>query len=181
MNKNERKEVIAYRDSKSLVLGLNYGMMHGAYARKTGKTAAEGKADFNAYHSAYPGITAFHEKCKAFTRKHGYMTTLLGRRRYFPFINSTTENGLRSAAERGCLNVPEQGSGADQVKLAVLKAWKLISKNKWPIRIVLIVHDEVIYSLPKAWAKDNHEAIEEIKQTMCDALPLSVPVECSET
>jgi DNA polymerase-1 len=181
MGKNERKEINAYRDAKSLVLGLGYGMGHSAYGRKTGKTSAEGKADFNAYHSAYPGIGVFHEKCKEFTRKYGYMTTKLGRRRYFPFINSTGENGLRAAAERGCLNEPIQGSAADQIKLAVLKSWKLINKNKWPIRIVLIVHDELVFDLPKAWAKDNHEAIAELKMTVCNALPLSVPVEVSET
>jgi DNA polymerase-1 len=181
MSKGDRKLVNVYVYAKSLVLGLGYGMQSGKYSRETGKSKKDGQQDFDAYHAAYPRVKVFQNACISFTKKYGYMTTLLGRRRYFPFINSTTDNGLRLDAERACFNEPIQGSAADMVKLAALKVDRLIQKHQWPIRIVLLIHDEILFDAPIVWMKTNPLALELIQTTMKTALPLKVPMETTAT
>ena len=181
MSKADRKNINVYRDAKSLVLGLNYGMGPAKYSRNTGKSAKEGKQDFEAYHRAYPRVGVYQRAAIEFARENGYITTLLGRRRPLPFINSTSDNGLRSSAERAATNTCIQGSAADMVKIAAINVGRLIFKNKWPIQIVLLVHDEILYELPIEWAQQHPEAIQEITKTMCSALPLIVPMESSIT
>ncbi len=181
MGKSERKGVNVYKDAKSLVLGLGYGMGPNKYARSTGKTLPEGKKDYAAYHAAYPRVGIYQKASIRFAKDHGYITTLTGRRRPLPFINSTSDGGQRSSAERAAMNTCIQGSAADMVKLAAIKVNALLLRRKWPVRIALMIHDEILFEMPIAWAKNNPEAIKEITDTMCAALPLLVPMESSAT
>jgi DNA polymerase-1 len=181
MSKGDRKLVNVYVYAKSLVLGLGYGLQAAKYSRQTGKSKQDGQRDFEAYHNTYPRVKVFQDACIAFTKKHGFMTTLLGGRRYFPHINSTTETGLRLKAERASFNMPIQGSAAEMVKVAAVKVDQLIRKHGWPIRIVLVIHDEILFEMPVAWMKTNPLALELIQTTMKTALPLKVPMETTAT
>jgi DNA polymerase-1 len=181
MAKSERKGINVYTSAKSLVLGLGYGMGPAKYARSTGKSLADGKKDYAAYHETYPGVKRFQDEQISFTKNHGYITTLIGRRRPLPFIYATNDGGKKGSAERAAMNTPIQGSAADMVKLAALKVNRLLLKEKWPVRIVLLIHDEILFEMPIAWAKANPAAIKSITDTMCAALPLNVPMESSAT
>lgn len=181
LSKAERKETSIYRDFKALVLGLGFGMGPAKYARNTGKTAKEGKANYEKYHKAFPGVKRYQEAAAKFARKHGFITTLLGRQRPLYEINNTADSGRRSAAERAASNTPIQGSAADMAKKAALACQELIKKNKWPVRLVLMVHDEIIFEMPIAWAKKNTAATDAIIHAMENALPLHVvPMKCSK-
>lgn len=179
MSKGKRKAINVYTDAKSLVLGLGYGLGPAKYARGTGKTLAEGKVDYAAYREAYPGIVKYQDAAKAYAKKNGYITTLLGRRRSLPFINSTSSSGEKASAERAAMNCPIQGSAADMVKKAALDVKALIDTNRLPIRLVLMIHDEIVFEMPAVWAKANPNWIKSITDTMCNALPLNVPMESS--
>jgi DNA polymerase-1 len=181
MPKSERKHLKVYRDVKSLVLGLGYGLGPASYARGTGKTFKEGKADYNSYYASFPKVKEYQDSQVAFAREHGYSCTLLGRERPLPWINSSDMAGMRAAAERAAYNHPIQGTAADQVKKAAIDVSRLIKKNGWPISIRLIVHDEIIFELPVEFPKQHPEVIQAITDTMCSALPLIVPMESSAT
>lgn len=178
LSKPERKKTKLYIDFKSLVLGLGFGMGAKKYARNTGLTEKEGKENYGLYHKAFPRVKKFQEAAAAFARKTGYITTLLKRRRPLADINNTGDGGRRSKAERAACNTPIQGSAADMVKKAALACNALIRENNWPIRIVLIVHDEIIFEMPTDWAKHNDEAIQTLVRAMETALPLIVPMKC---
>jgi DNA polymerase-1 len=149
------------------------------YARNTGKTDKEGKQNYDKYHNAFPGVGRFQKAAAKFARQNGFITTLLKRRRPLYDINNTGDSGRRAAAERAASNTPIQGSAADMVKKAALACKALIAKHKWPVRIVLLVHDEIIFEMPIAWAQANAKAIEQIKTAMETALPLIIPMKCS--
>ena len=179
LSKNERKGLTVYRDAKALVLGLGYGMGPSKYARNTGKTAAQGKKDYQGYHDGFPGVKRYQDAQIAKAKRLGYVTTLLGRRRPLPFINMTSDGAARASAERAAMNTPIQGSAADMVKLAARNVARLLRERQWPVRIVILIHDEILFEMPITWAQQNHEAIKEITDTMCSALPLRVPMESS--
>lgn len=179
LSKEERKKTPMYRDFKALVLGLGFGMGHKKYARNTGKSEKEGKANYDKYHKAFPGVKRFQEAAAKFAKKAGYITTLLKRRRPLYDINNTADRGRQAKAERAACNTPIQGSAADMVKKAALACKALIDKYKWPIRIVLLVHDEIIFEMPIAWAQSNEKAIAKLRNAMETALPLIIPMKCS--
>jgi DNA polymerase-1 len=178
--KGERKATEVYRDFKALVLGLGFGMGPGKYARNTGKTAKEGKANYDKYHNAFPGVARYQKAAAEFASTNGYITTLLGRRRTLYDINNSSDSGRRSAAERGAFNTPIQGSAADMAKKAALACQSLIDKHKWPVRIVLMVHDEIIFEMPIAWAQSHVKETDALIHAMENALPLIIPMKCSK-
>jgi DNA polymerase-1 len=179
--KNVRKENPFYRNFKALVLGLGFGMAAPKYARQTGVPLKEAKANFDAYHTAFPGVETYQKEQMALARERGYTATLLGRRRPLPHIRDYEHRGLQAAAERASYNTPVQGSAGDMLKLAVRDCSRLIQKNNWPVQVWLLVHDEIIFEMPITWAKANPDAIREIITTMENALPLIVPNVSSAT
>ncbi len=186
LSKSERKETAIYRDFKALVLGLGFGMGAAKYARNTGKSKKEGETNYRKYHDAFPGVKRFQEAAAKFARKNGFITTLLGRQRPLYEINNTADAGRRTAAERAAFNTPIQGSAADMAKKAAILCDELIQKNNWPVRIALIVHDEIIFEMPKAWAKKHKAETDLLVSTMETALPLEttdgflIPMKCSK-
>ena len=122
------------------------------YAKQFGIPLQEAKKNFQAYHDAFPGVKEFQDRAVAFTKKHGYITTLLGRERPLPFIRCE-DSGMQAAAERAAMNCPIQGSAADMIKRAVVDCRRLIRDEGWPVRIVLLVHDEILFTMPIEWAK----------------------------
>jgi DNA polymerase-1 len=117
-------------------------------------------------------VREYMESTKQQARQEGYVQTLLGRRRYIPEIDSP--NGqVRSAAERMAINMPVQGTAADITKLAMILVQRELEKGGWRTKMVLQVHDELVFETPE----EEAEAVSGmIKQKMESALALSVPL-----
>ena len=107
------------------------------------------------YFRNFSGLAQWIEDTKASARKLGYTETLFGRRRYFPLIKSSMSH-VMAQAERMAVNAPIQGTQADIIKRAIVQADTLIEKNKWrkSVRLVLQVHDELVYEVPRDGSND---------------------------
>ncbi len=106
-------------------------------------------------------------------RTKGYVETLTGRRRYLPDVNS--KNGtIRGMAERNAINTPIQGTAADMIKLAMSAIWNTLNEKKLKSKLVLQVHDELIFDLE---ASERTEVEPMVRRMMIEALPLEVPIE----
>lgn len=180
MSKADRKKTKQYANFKALVLGLGFGMKPPKYARQTGVSLKVANANFNGYHATYPGVNTLKDRTIKFAQKTGYITTLLGRERPLPWINSANEK-MRAADERYAVNTPIQGSAADQVKKAAVDCQSLIDHFNWPISILLFIHDEIIFDGDEKWVINNPGCIEQLRDTLTSALPLIVPVQSSIT
>ena len=107
-----------------------------------------------------------------FAQQHGYVETVLGRRRYLPDIHSRNQV-VRGAAERNAINAPIQGSAADIIKIAMVRIQNRLKKEQFKTKMLLQVHDELIFDVPKN-ELDNAKTI--IKHEMENAFQLSVPL-----
>jgi DNA polymerase-1 len=108
-----------------------------------------------------------------FAREHGYVATVLGRRRYLKDINS--QNAVvRGAAERNAVNAPIQGSAADIIKLAMIRLQQRIQEDGWQAKMLLQVHDELVFEVPKTELADFQILV---KKEMEQAFTLDVPLE----
>lgn len=160
------------RQAKVFNFGIMYGMGSFGLSQAAGidtKTAAEFIAE---YFKKFAGVTKFIEEMKEGARKNHYVETELGRRRYIPEIESGNVQ-IAHAAERTAINMPIQGLAADIMKLSMLRAEEVVRKYGEGAKMVLQVHDELIFevkeSLAEAFAK-------EVKQAMEEAYPLRVPL-----
>lgn len=135
-------------------------------------TAEQARNFINGFYGAYPRIKLWQEEVKAFTRRNGYATTMLGRRRYLPNITAS-DRGLRGEAERAAINVPVQGSAADYFKLCMLAVDKLLREMDLQTRIILQVHDEIVLEGPES---EFDVLATEVFPVMTSVYPLKVPV-----
>jgi DNA polymerase-1 len=159
---------------------VNFSIIYGAGATNLSQQLkikrTEAKDLIDQYFNQYKDLKAYMDNTVEFARKNGYVTTLLGRRRYLRDIDS--RNGLaRSNAERIAINTPIQGTAADMIKIAMINIHQVFQEKKFESRMILQVHDELVFDVPK------HE-IEEvsviIKEKMISAIPsLKVPIEVS--
>ena len=134
---------------------------------------AEAKHFIEQYFDRFPKVAAFLEKCKDDARKHGFVSTLLGRRRYIPEASSANRV-LREAGERMATNLPIQGSAADLIKKAMLDVEALLLKRKARSRMLLQVHDELVFEMAKeeaSWLPG------EVSRLMENAMKLKAPLE----
>ncbi len=160
--------------SRAAAKAVNFGIVYGisdfglAKQLKIKKTEA---ADFiHKYFDKHRGVKTFIDNTIEQTKKDGYVTTLLGRKRPMPDINSP-HLGMRSFAERTAINTPIQGTAADMIKVAMVKVnAKLKSQNS---KLILQVHDELVLECPKEEAEKVKKIVEE---EMVKAVPLKVPV-----
>lgn len=159
------------RKAKEINFGIMYGL--GAYglANRLGISNEEAKEIIDRYHFRFPNVKKYMDDTIKFARSTGYVETLLGRRRYFPEINSQNKT-VRSNAERQAINMPIQGTAADMIKLAMIEIYREI-KDK-PIRMLLQVHDELVF---EARSDYLDQAKEIISDKMKNAIKLSIPVE----
>lgn len=125
------------------------------------------------YNKSFPKIEAYMEGILEFARKTGYVETLLGRRRYIRDIRSS--NGiLRKAAERNAINAPIQGTAADIIKVAMIHIFKELNDKNLKTKMVLQVHDELIFDVPQ---DELPVVMEMIPRLMNQAMNLKVPLE----
>ncbi len=162
---------------KSVGFGLNYGMKENKLARQLGITKEEALDIINAYLGTYPAVQGFYDAAIEETRRTGFSFTLLGRRRYHPSINSPNA-GDRWSEERKAVNMQIQGTAADAVRLSMIRIWRAGLDKKYGCRMLLQIHDELMFECPKETVA---EARAEITAIMEHPFPtdLAVPLEVS--
>ena len=168
-------------DQRRIAKTANFGIMYGISAfglsQRLHIGRAEAKKIIEDYFANFPAISAYIEDTLASAREFGYVETLFGRRRYLPDINS--KNGtVRSLAERTAINAPIQGTSADIIKLAMINVNRRIAEEGLESRMVLQIHDELLFdSIP--------DEVERLKEIVCEemqnVIELSIPltVECN--
>ncbi len=156
--------------AKTVNFGVLYGMSAFRLAREQGISRREAQDIIERYLGRYQGIAAFQQKCLAQARETGYVTTLLGRRRFLPAINSR-DRRARQAAERMALNTPIQGTAADIIKLAMLRVDEMMQAEFPRALMILQVHDELLFEVAEAEVEDF---VPRVKQVMEGILQLKV-------
>jgi DNA polymerase-1 len=161
------------RIAKTINFGVMYGMSAFRLANELGISRGDAAAFIEAYFKTYAGVRIFIDELIRNTEETGYASTILGRRRYIPAINSRNHTE-KAAAERVAVNTPIQGSAADIVKMAMLKLDKALVGS--PARMLLQVHDELILETPKSHAE---AAAKLVKEVMESAVSLRIPLRVS--
>lgn len=161
------------RVAKAVNYGLIYGQSDFGLARTLDITRTQAAEYSKKYFERFPTIRAFMENIVAEARARGGARTLLGRWRPIPDLKSKSP-AARRAAERIAQNTPLQGAGADIIKLAMLKTAARIEREQWPVKMLLTVHDELVFEAPPELAEQAGAALQE---EMRGAYQLSVPLE----
>ena len=166
--------------AKSVNFGIIYGQGAFGLADNLGITRTEAKEIIDNYKKEFPGIQKYMDDTINFAREHGYVQTLKGRKRWLRDINSANFT-VRGFAERNAINSPIQGTAADMIKLAMQKVHAAMKKEKMESRMILQVHDELVFDAVKTEVKELKPLIVECMQSSM-LLPHNVPViaECGE-
>jgi len=161
------------RHAKSINFGLIYGMSVFGLTRSTELTLAEAETFVKAYFQKFPGIKRYLDGIRKLAAQQGYVETLLGRRRYFPALQSKANVQLKNREEREAINAPIQGTAADIMKIAMLKIPPALKAAGLKGRMLLQVHDELVLECPK---KEVKETAHVVQDTMTNAYPLDIPL-----
>ena len=161
------------RKAKMANFGIAYGISAFGLSQRLGIPREESAQIIQQFFENFPGVKNYMDQTLAFARKHGYVQTVSGRRRYLRDIHSANAT-VRGAAERNAVNSPIQGTAADLIKIAMGKIGKAIEERKLKTRLLLQIHDELIFDL---WREEEEEAKSLVIDAMENALPLSVPLE----
>ncbi|MCH1433867.1 MAG: DNA polymerase I [Flavobacteriaceae bacterium] len=159
-------------NAKTVNFGIIYGVSAFGLSQQTNLNRTEAKELIDTYYATYPKLRNYIHEQVDFARDNGYVTTVLGRRRYLKDINS--QNAVvRGAAERNAVNAPIQGSAADIIKLAMIAIQSKLESENWKAKMLLQVHDELVFDVPK----EEVEALQKmIKNEMENAFSLDVPL-----
>jgi DNA polymerase I len=164
------------RDMRRKAKEVNFGIMYGigpfGLASRLEISQTEAKEIIARYFIRFPKVQQYINETIASGRKLGYVSTLLGRRRYIPDIRSHNQN-IRQNAERQAINMPIQGTAADMIKVAMVKIDTAFSKQNLASLMLLQVHDELVFEVRKNEQKTVQDIVE---REMQQALPLSVPL-----
>jgi DNA polymerase-1 len=160
------------RSAKAINFGLIYGMSAFGLSKQLNISREDAQEYMNKYFSRYPGVKDYMENTRKMAHKTGFVETLFGRRLNLPEIN--TRNIQRQhAAERAAINAPLQGTAADIIKIAMICVDKKIQEKKFDMRMIMQVHDELVFEI----AEDQlEESIEMIKECMINIPELNVPL-----
>ena len=161
------------RNAKAVNFGIIYGMSAFGLAERLKISRTEASQIIKNYFKEYVGIQEYIDKQVNFAKDYGYVETMLGRRRYLRDINSGN-SVVRNFAERNAINAPIQGSSADMIKIAMINIDKEMTSRNLKSKMILQVHDELVFDA----FKDELDVLQEIiKEKMLTALPLSIPIE----
>ena len=159
-------------NAKTVNFGIIYGISAFGLSQQTNLNRNESKELIETYYATYPKLRAYIQDQINFARDHGYVSTVLGRRRYLKDINS--QNAIvRGAAERNAVNAPIQGSAADIIKLAMIAIQDRLQNEKWKSKMLLQVHDELVFDVPK---EEVNALREMVKSEMENAFEINVPL-----
>ncbi|MET0069382.1 MAG: DNA polymerase I [Candidatus Thiodiazotropha sp.] len=168
----ERVTAEQRRSAKAINFGLIYGMSAFGLARQLGIERGAAQDYVDLYFKRYPGVQAFMDRTRQLAHDQGYVETLFGRRLYLPDINAKNHQ-RRAAAERTAINAPMQGSAADIIKRAMLAVDDWIERSAPPARLLMQVHDELVFEVDQSYVTDAREII---TKHMEQAAVLSVPL-----
>jgi DNA polymerase-1 len=160
------------RQAKVINFGILYGMSPFGLAKELEVNQKLAKAYIDEYFRKFRGVRKFLDHILESARKNGYVTTLLHRRRYLPEINSRNVS-VRQFAERMAVNTPIQGTAADLIKVAMLNIWKRLNDENLASRMILQVHDELVFEVPVG---EKDTIIDLVKQEMEGVISLCVPL-----
>ncbi|MDY0361710.1 MAG: DNA polymerase I [Desulforegulaceae bacterium] len=160
------------RQAKAINFGIIYGMGSFKLANELGISRKMAQTYIDNYYSRYKKVFEFIESAKDEARQTGYSTTISGRTRQIEDINSSNKNRVMMA-ERIAVNTKIQGSAADILKLSMLKTAKLLNEKKMETKLLLTVHDELVFELPP---DEKNEAMELLKTSMEKIVKLDVPL-----
>jgi DNA polymerase-1 len=158
------------RTAKTINFGLLYGMSEFGLANQLDISRSEARAFIERYFGQFPTVNQYLEDTKRFAQEQGYVTTLLGRRRYIPEIK-TPNRQIRSQAERIAINTPIQGTAADIIKVAMVRIDRALRERKLRARMILQVHDELVFDVPK---EEVAEVTPIVVDLMENAFPMTV-------
>ncbi|HKJ40383.1 MAG TPA: DNA polymerase I [Anaerolineales bacterium] len=161
------------RHAKAINFGLIYGMSAFGLTRSTDLTLAEAETFVKAYFEKFPGVKKYLDGIKKQAAEQGYVETLLGRRRYFPALQSKQNAMIKNREEREAINAPIQGTAADIMKIAMLKVPPALEKAKLKAKMLLQVHDEIVLECPK---DELEKTARVVKETMANAYQLDIPL-----
>ena len=161
--------------AKTVNFGIIYGMSAFGLSKDLGIKQNQAQEFIDAYFRRYPGVKKFIAHQIKEARTKGFVTTLLKRRRYIPEIKSPDEN-VRQFAQRVAINTPVQGSASDLIKAAMIEIYRKLKNQGLSARMLLQVHDELVFSVPEGELK---EAERLIKENMENVFKLKVPTKVS--
>ncbi len=169
------------REQRGMAKTANFGIMYGissfGLAQRLHLSRSAAKELIDGYFEAFPAIRSFIDDSISFARENGYVETLFGRRRYLPDISARNAT-VRALAERNAVNAPIQGTSADIIKLAMIRVAEKLVEKGLRSRMVLQIHDELLFEAPAAEVPQLQEVVKEVMENV---ITLTVPltVECS--
>lgn len=161
------------RRAKTVNFGIVYGISDWGLAEQLEIPVKEAKQIINNFYTSYPEISAFFKKIVSCAMKDGYVSTLLGRRRYLRELNDSNYQ-TREFAKRAAMNAPIQGTAADLIKIAMIRVDKALQEGGYQTKMVLQIHDELIFKVLKSEKEKVYPLIKNIMET---AMKLDVPLE----
>ncbi|WP_093228295.1 DNA polymerase I [Thermoflavimicrobium dichotomicum] len=164
------------RQAKAVNFGIVYGISDFGLAQNLNIPRKEAKTFIDRYFATYPGVKRYMDEAVEKARRDGYVTTLFNRRRYLPDIHSSNYN-VRSFAERTAMNTPIQGTAADIIKFAMLHLDKEMKEKELKSRLLLQVHDELVFEVPEDELDLMKQLVPEIMEgTISLSVPLKVDI-----
>ncbi|SUZ84149.1 uncharacterized protein METZ01_LOCUS37003, partial [marine metagenome] len=164
------------RSAKAINFGLIYGMSAFGLARQLGIDRSEAQSYIELYFDRYPGVKAYMEQIRTQAREQQFVETVFGRKLYLPDISSSN-HARRQGAERAAINAPMQGTAADLIKLAMLAIDSWLTEQALKTRMIMQVHDELVFEVPDSELKDVPEAIAALMSGVAELrVPLRVDV-----
>ncbi|HNT80957.1 MAG TPA: DNA polymerase, partial [Bacteroidia bacterium] len=158
--------------AKAVNFGIAYGQTAFGLSQQLGIKRGEAQEIIDNFFKQFPGVRKLLDTNIAFAREHGYILTMCGRKRYLPDIHSRNFT-VRGFAERNAINTPIQGSAADMIKIAMIKIDQAMQEKKMKSRMLLQVHDELVFDVHHSEKEEMKNMVEQLMQS---ALPLKVPV-----
>lgn len=172
LNSPDEVTPLMRRRAKAVNFGIVYGISDYGLSKNLNISRKQAKEFIDNYFKQYPKISEYMDKAVQFAREHGYAETIMHRRRYLPDIHAKNYN-VRSFAERTAINSPIQGSAADIIKIAMINMQHKLDELKLRTKMVVQVHDELIFDVPK----DELEIVAKIvPQVMQSAVKLDIPL-----
>ena len=160
-------------NAKTVNFGIIYGVSAFGLSNQTSLSRKESAELIDAYYATYPKLKSYMANQVDFAREHGYVQTVLGRRRYLKDINSANMM-VKSGAERNAVNAPIQGSAADIIKIAMINIHKKLVSENWKSKMLLQVHDELVFDVHNS-ELDKIQPM--IKYEMENAFKMDVPLD----
>jgi len=158
--------------AKRVNFGIIYGLTAFGLGRDLGISIEEAQRFIDAYFVTYPKVKDYIQEQISKAQKNGFVTTILGRRRYIPEINNKNQ-AIKQFAQRQAINTPIQGSASDLIKLAMVHINNQIKIRKLDAKMILQIHDELLFDIPR---RETNEFIDLVKDKMENVLKLDIPI-----